>query len=377
MFAAKQGFWASSLDGIITGPSGIGFGRSIKFDYTGQYMAIGSFTNTNAATVNIYTRGSTSNGWTLQTAIPNPGGIPYWGLNIDMDGTGQNVILSDINTPAIRRFTRTGTTWTPTTIVGGSPNFSATLSISGDATLIATSSTYGDGVYFFDGSNTFLYKSTMVPNGFTNQRFDQTGTYMLGEDGFVVTAADYRADIFVRSGSTWTLSSNVRTLVAPDPIGLPQGLGSPTCFTGINYTGDWAIVGCPSANGTLGRVHVLQRTGATWAIQASLVSPTPLAGEQFGYSVAINGAGDRVAIGTNRNTLSGTYAPVYVFDRVGTTWTNTALLQKPNTTIGKFGHAVAMGQISGGQNYVGVTDPDTGTIYVFRYTGTTWTLANA
>jgi hypothetical protein len=119
-----------------------------------------------------------------------------------------------------------------------------------------------------------------------------------------------------------------------------------------------------------GAVYVFSRTGTTWAQQAYLKAsntgraPVPGVaddwgdGDQFGFSVAISGDGNTVAVGAIAEDSAGSginnlqaqdddsassAGAVYVFSRAGTTWMHQAYVKSGNPAGGQlFGYGVAL-----------------------------------
>jgi hypothetical protein len=116
-----------------------------------------------------------------------------------------------------------------------------------------------------------------------------------------------------------------------------------------------------------GAAYVFRRTGNNWVNEAYLKAPNAEENDFFGYSVSISG--DTIVVGavaedSNQTTITngtitvnGTGADdsgsAYVFRRTGNTWTNEAYLKAPNAEGGdSFGVSVT---ISGDTIVVGAT----------------------
>lgn len=152
----------------------------------------------------------------------------------------------------------------------------------------------------------------------------------------------------------------------------------------VVISGDTALVGAPydTVGGKFhqGSVYVFVRSGNAWTQQAQLFAGDGAAGDEFGWSVALDG--DTAVIGADAddvfaNTDQGT---AYVFVRSGTTWTQQAHLfanDGSGTDRDYFGSAVA---VQGDTALVGaylddfLSNVNQGSAYVFVRSGTTWTL---
>ncbi len=124
------------------------------------------------------------------------------------------------------------------------------------------------------------------------------------------------AYVFTRSNGVWT---EQQKLTASD-----AAFGDRFGFS-VSIDGDTIAVGSPEdddAGGSSGSVYVFTRSGTTWTQQQKLTASNALAGDELGYSVSLDG--DTVAIGAWEAARPGNQnGAVYIFDRVGTTWTET------------------------------------------------------
>lgn len=146
-----------------------------------------------------------------------------------------------------------------------------------------------------------------------------------------------------------------------------------------------------------GAVYVFTRSGTTWSQEAYLKPPFPVANLTFGSNVALDGntlvvaaLGDGSgATGVNNEEFlqpepfSGM---VFVFTRSGTTWTQQAFIKASNTeTYDNFGHSIAIdgdtlavsapqedSAITGGIDQTNNDAANSGAVYVFTRSGTTW-----
>jgi hypothetical protein len=128
----------------------------------------------------------------------------------------------------------------------------------------------------------------------------------------------------------------------------------------VAIDGDTMVAGAPdetTGGAVPGAAYVYVRSGSTWVEQARLISGPPYTG----WSVDIDG--DTIVLGKfSAQTAS-------VFERVGTTWTETALLPNPTgiTTAG-FGRSVA---VSGDTILVGASLISE--VHEFVRDGSSWT----
>jgi hypothetical protein len=220
--------------------------------------------------------------------------------------------------------------------------------------------------------------------------------------------------VFTQLGGVWRQqaylkASNTIINISGFP-GIPSVLGTPGGFGGsVALSGDTLAVGAPaeSSNATgvggdqnnnnapeSGAVYVFTRSGGVWKQEAYLKASNTGARDGFGWSVALDG--NTLAVGAPREDSNATGvdgdqnddpAPfnetgaVYVFTRSVTTWSQQAYLKsnhgRPSIVLGnnEFGVSVSL---SGDTLAVGAVDESNPTLqsggaYVFTRSGTTWT----
>jgi hypothetical protein len=148
-----------------------------------------------------------------------------------------------------------------------------------------------------------------------------------------------------------------------------------------------------------GAAYVFSFDGTSWVQEAYLKASNAEGGDQFGFSVAIDG--DRIVVGANRESSNATgvngneadnsanaSGAAYVFTFDGTSWVQEAYLKASNTNgADLFGRAVS---ISGNRIVVGASGEDSaatgvdgndannsatnsGAAYVFHFDGSDWT----
>lgn len=180
-----------------------------------------------------------------------------------------------------------------------------------------------------------------------------------------------------QSGQAGDQFSQQQQLTAADGAALDQ-FGA-----AVAISGDTAVVGAPydtvGGNFHQGSVYVFTRLGDTWTQQAQLVANDGTAGDEFGWSVALDG--DTIVVGADADDVFANIdqGSAYVFVRSGTTWTQQAHLFASDGSARDrdyFGNAVA---IQGDTAIVGAYLNDSfnvnqGSAYVFVRSGTTWTL---
>ncbi len=280
-------------------------------------------------------------------------------------------------------FTRTGNTWTEQqkllAIDGAAgDNFGVSVTLSGDTAIIGAAgyeNLTGSAYVFTRTGTTWTQQVKLtapdgVPEAFFGYPVSLSGdTIMIGanqdDDNGYWSGSVY---VYIRNGTSWTLQAK---LLASDG-GVEDGFGY-----GISLVGDTALIGAIWDNdygNHSGSAYVFTRTGTTWTQQQKLLPSDGVTDAQFGVSVSLNG--DTALIGANRDDDNGIRSgSAYVFTRTGTTWTQQAkLIASDGASEERFGIAVAL---EGDTALIGSETPDnganSGSVYVFTGTGTSWT----
>ncbi len=153
-----------------------------------------------------------------------------------------------------------------------------------------------------------------------------------------------------------------------DPFFLFGGLDEPTVWGRALSAGEVAAI---HGAGSAGKCS----TGGVVSQQAKLTAADAAGNDRFGLGVSVDG--DTAVVGAPFNDDAGTDSgSVYVFVRTGSTWTQQAKLVASDAAAGdQFGASVA---ISGDTAIIGANQDDdgfaqSGSAYVFVRTGSTWT----
>ena len=216
--------------------------------------------------------------------------------------------------------------------------------------------------------------------------------------------------VFTHSGSTWTQQAYIKAsnTGANDNFGQTLALSADgnTLVVGafLEDSSASGVDGDQSNNGASdsGAVYVFTRTGSTWSQEAYVKASTVGSDDQFGYYLALSSDGNTLAVGAigedssvtgvdgdqSNNGASGSGA-VYVFTRVGSTWSQQAYIKASNTGIGdRFGSSLALspdgntlavGASGEGSSTTGIDGDQSnnsaynaGAVYVFTRIGSAW-----
>ncbi len=179
------------------------------------------------------------------------------------------------------------------------------------------------------------------------------------------------AYVFVLSGGAWTQQAELNS---------SDGVGADNFGSAVAVSGGTVVVGAdchpytfPGVGCGPGAAYVFVQSGSSWSQQAELTASDGVAGDNFGYAVAVNGGTAMVgafehAIGSNSQQ-----GAVYVFAQSGTSWSQQQeLTASPGAADDGFGSSVA---ISGSTALIGAYGQNSGqgAAYVFAETGGTWT----
>lgn len=174
----------------------------------------------------------------------------------------------------------------------------------------------------------------------------------------------------------------VQEFTASDGIG-GEFFGGSVALSGDGRTLIVGSAGQELGTGTesaAGAVYVFERSGAAWSETARIALP-PGDTTRFGQSVVVSNDGTVFAAGVRESHLSSLEGSVIVFRKSGMVWTQEAYLWDASMTDigGDFGYALAL---SGDGTTLAIGAPSgnrgplevssTGSAYVYARTSTTW-----
>lgn len=144
--------------------------------------------------------------------------------------------------------------------------------------------------------------------------------------------------VYQRAGGQWSVIQKLSASdgAADDQFGYAVALDGDTAFVSASF----ADIGDQPNQGA---VYVFTHDENGWTQTQKLTAPDGEAGDQYGWSVAVNG--DHAIVGARGATSSGNDAQgaAYVYVRNGGTWTQEARLSDSMGTVNdQFGYAVAI-----------------------------------
>ncbi|NOY90211.1 MAG: hypothetical protein GXP55_03300 [Deltaproteobacteria bacterium] len=231
-----------------------------------------------------------------------------------------------------------------------------------------------------------------------------------GDQADTAAPSSGAAYVFTRSAGIWSQQAYVKA----SNTGARDTFGS---ALGLSGDGSTLAVGAPqesssatgvdgeqmddSASGA-GAVYMFTRSGGTWSQSSYLKASNAERGDKFGSALALSGDGSSLAVGapfeasgargvggdqaSNSLYLAGA---VYVFSRVGATWSQQAYLKASNTAdlnwfgwslgLSQRGSTLAVGALFEGSNATGIDGDEinrrainAGAAYLFRRSAATW-----
>lgn len=175
------------------------------------------------------------------------------------------------------------------------------------------------------------------------------------------------AYVFERDGNTWvqTIMLKASDAGGTDRLGWRVDIDGDTIITSAHREDE--------RGSDAGAAYIFVRDGDTWTEQAKLLASDGVAGDEFGHDVAISG--DRVIVGAYKHDEGGSSAgAVYVFERAGEVWTQTAKLTASDRNTGyHFGRFI---ELDGQTALIGSPfwhPQNYGAAYVFRLENQVWT----
>jgi hypothetical protein len=357
-----------------------------------------------AGAVYVFTRSGAS--WSQQAYVKasNPGKGDEFGhvVVLSADGntmaisayfeasnaTGVNGNQADRSIPqagAVYVFTRRGNTWLQQAYIKASNTGEAGV---GDA--FGEGDQFGFSLALSRDGNTIAVGAIGEDSKASGIDGDQT------DNSVTESGAAY---VFTRTGTTWSQQAYIKSSQPARNVLFGYAVA-------LSSNGDTLVSSSYDDDRGKGAMYVFTRAGGTWSQQARLQARIAENGDSFGVSMSLSGDGNTLAVGSHdedclatgvnppgcdndfRTDTSSGAAVVFVRD--GSTWTEQALLKASNTGKGDwFGARIA---ISGDGNTVAVGAPledsvakgingkqddesaqESGAVYVFTRSGTTWT----
>jgi hypothetical protein len=373
----------SEVEATVQGPFGpqqdgqqsAEFGFSVAL--SGTSLAVGALKNA----AYMFERQVTSTwAWTQKLDAPNY--ASSFGWSIAMDGThlvvgapGSTSGPGTSNTGRAFFYDYAGGSWgidnnSTATGTNGNDQFGRSCALDGTTAIVgaeganAGASDAGEAQIFVYNGSAWVHQQTLTsPNFQLNGLFGHavdvqgnTAVVSAVSENLVGQSLQGIVYVYQRSGTTWTLQ---QTLLSPHGAGHEFGYD-------VDLDGNLLLVGCPISVAA-GEAHVYRLSTGVWVYDSQLNPPPSTGLDQFGYAVALSG--DLAFVGS-RSTAANQQL-VRVYRDCGVTWCYDGDIasNEPNPVYDRFGQALAT---SGSYLAVGSPgDEDTtqttssGTTYVF------------
>ena len=238
---------------------------------------------------------------------------------------------------AVYIFTHNGTGWAQQAYIkafntGGGDRFGTAVALSADGSRLAVGAPYEDS----NETGTSLSPPLGDPLGFD------------GDAGAVY--------LYIRIDNTWWPMSYVKAsnTDAYDYFGTSVALSADGNTLAVGAIGEDSNGSAETDNNASdsGAVYVFTLTGTSWDQQAYIKASNAGTGDEFGQSVALSADGNTLAVGADledsdgsKETSNGALdsGAVYVFSRSGTSWAQQAYIKASNAgELDRFGISVAL-----------------------------------
>ncbi|HEV3409778.1 MAG TPA: FG-GAP repeat protein, partial [Chthoniobacterales bacterium] len=309
--------------------------------------------------------------WRLQQTLtrPNdPANAGSTGFGASVAISGDTLVVGDPtwNYQDVHRaahvYVRIGTHWSlqqtipapppPNTVHGSYAGFGGTLAIAGDILVVGAAEAWLGGqwggyegaafVYVREGTH-WTKQQQLLPNrGWTVYEKFGRSLAIDGETIVVGTNAELyepgSAYVFVRDETTWT---EQQRLVPPDPNHRSFG-------NSVALSGDTLFVGAPDSyydTENSRPVYVYERVGTSWQPRQTLKGSDSRPNDMYGVDIAIDG--DLAIVGASPFDFGdgrSTKGAAYVFERVGSTWTELQKVSGDGAGWDLFGFAVDLAE---------------------------------
>jgi hypothetical protein len=315
---------------------GARFGRSISLSADGDTALIGGPRDgEEAGAAWVFTRSGSA--WAQQaklTAGAETAAGAHFGRSIALSADGDTALVGAPNAGkggTVWVFTRSGSTWTEQAALTGAGE-------SGDPW-------FGRSVALSADGNTALV------------------------GGFVDHSDVGAAWVFVRSGSAWVQQGEKLTGVGESDA------GEFGWSVALSADGSTALIGGHEDNGGIGAAWVFVRSGSAWVQQGEKLTGVGESGAgEFGQDVTLSADGSTALVGGRGD--DGDVGAAWVFVRSGSAWVQQGekLTGAGESGAGEFGQDVTLAA-DGQRALIGAPSDagDTGAVWVFAPSGSTWT----
>ena len=406
VFTRTNGGWGDGVELVASDEAaGDYFGVSVAISSNGNTAIVGARNDDDTATdqgsAYVFTR--SNEGWDtgLKLVASDAAASDYLGRDVAISSDGNTVIVGawfDDVTKADQGsayvFKKIGSSWIQTKkIVAPEPgvfdNFGSGISISGDGTT-ALIGAFKDDVTKTDQGSAYIFNlappsnvnalsiSSSVGIGTAPRtQLEVAGTIRISNVSNSIIFSDMYPFTTVDTTASFTQQAKI---TADDSL---QGNQFGRAIA-ISNDGNTAIIGAQyddDINGTLdiGTAYIFKRTNGIWSKQNKLTATDKAQNDQFGNFVSMSDDGNTVVVGAYIKDVSGqaNAGGAYIYAWNGSTWQETIITAFDPQADDQFGASVSISG-DGTTIFIGANGEDrgltdTGSVYVWRGSGTSWT----
>ena len=342
-------------------------------------------------------------GYFKQPTAVNPSGIGTTRSGIAFTPDGLTMAIADVRADSVYLYANDAGTWRWAQTLTTPGSWPASLSFSGEGTLLAGS--YQANA--IPGGQVEVYERG--PQGWSHAQTwssptprahgDFGASVGISLDGTVAVVSEYGLGgagnfyVYRKVSGQWTTEQRVDA-----PSGQSGSIFG--AFATISQDGTTIAVGSQYENiGALedaGAAYVFTKPAgaAAWTLNTRFETPTPLPNGWFGGSVALSGNGEVVLVGAARDNDAGysVAGALYVYRRVGAGYELEQRISAPvprqgarfggsGTAVSANGSLIAIASLSDGAASAGVNGDmtpvagtSTGAVMLYEKPGATWTL---
>jgi hypothetical protein len=185
-------------------------------------------------------------------------------------------------------------------------------------------------------------------------------TLVVGSLSNSTNSAYGRAQVYTRSASTRLYSES-------QTITVSTVYATAGRYVYISSNGSTIFFASPDETASRGAVYVYTKPSTSWTLQSTITQSTKPA---FGTALSVSGDGNTIAVFREEDTVT-------VYFRAATTFALQGTLQPPTLGLtGNFGMGFSPISISYNGNTVAVGEYQTGNVYTFTRSVSTWTRIN-
>jgi hypothetical protein len=162
--------------------------------------------------------------------------------------------------------------------------------------------------------------------------------------------------------------------IVPD---VPDRVGDAAFGHAVAVSGNWLFIGVPGVD----LVYIYKWNGSTYVFNSKTAGTTTASGDEFGWSVTVDGATAAVGARLDDNAAADA-GVVFVFTEAADVWSEAQIIPAPVAQADQyFGHKVALDETSGvlaiSANQFNSAFTNEGRVYLYEWTGALYALGGS